>query len=1045
VSISEPFIRRPVMTTLVMAAILLFGLVAYRFLPVSDLPNVDFPTIQVSAGLPGANPETMASAVATPLERQFSTIAGLEVMTSSNGQGSTQITLQFALNRDLDAAAQDVQAAIAAALRRLPADMPSPPSYRKVNPAASPILYIALTSPTIPLYTLDEYAETMLAERISTVSGVAQVQVYGSQKYAVRVQLDPDALASRGIGLDEVQNAIRNANVNLPVGNLDGRHKAYTIQASGQLLDAQAYRPVVVTYRNGRPVRLEELGRVLDSVENDKTAAWYVDQRAMVLAVQRQPGTNTVAVASAVKQLLPTFRDQLPASVAMNVLFDRSESIRASVNDVKATLFIALVLVVLVIFLFLRNFSATVIPSVALPLSLIGTFAVMHLLGYSLDNLSLMALTLSVGFVVDDAIVMLENIVRHMEAGEKPFEAAIRGAREIGFTIVSMTLALTAVFIPVLFMGGIVGRLFHEFAVTIAVAILTSGFVSLTLTPMLSSRFLRPSGQARHGRIYGVSERAFGGLLAGYEHGLRWSLRHRRVTLLYSAIVLVLTVVLFRAIPKGFLPSEDTGQLIAFTSAPESISFDSMVQHQRAVAGVLASDPNVHAFMSSVGGGRRGNNQGIAFIRLQPRSQRKLHADQVIQELRPKLARVPGIQTFIQNPPPIRIGGTLSRSQYQFTLQAIDTGELYRSAQLLEAKMRDLPGLQDVTSDLQIKNPQVEVDIDRDRAASLGISVQQIETALQSAYASSQVSTIFAPSNEYAVIMELLPGDQRDPDALSRLYVRSSSGDLVPLASLAKLREDFGPLSINHLGQLPAVTISFNVDPGVALGTAVGEVDRLARSVLPASVTTTFQGTAQAFQSSVKGLGILLIMAVLVIYLVLGILYESFIHPLTILSALPFAGFGALLTLLVFKTELSIYAFVGIILLVGLVKKNGIMMIDFALDAQRAEGKGPAEAIYEACVIRFRPIMMTTMAALMGTLPIAIGFGAGSESRRPLGLAVVGGLLFSQFLTLFVTPVFYLYTDSFQGWLARVFGRKGRALRATERTVHRGGTAPAES
>ncbi len=1043
-SISDPFIRRPVMTTLVMFAILLFGMVGYRFLPVSDLPNVDFPTIQVSASVPGANAETMASAVATPLERQFSTIAGLDNMTSTNNQGSTRITLQFALNRSLDAAAQDVQAAIAAAQRQLPPDMPTPPSYRKVNPAASPILYIALTSPTVPLYTLDEYAETMLAERISTVTGVAQVQVYGSQKYAVRVQLDPDALASRGIGLDEVQSAIRSANVNLPVGVLDGRHKAFTIQASGQLLDARAFRPVVVAYRNGRPVRLEELGQVLDSVQNDKVAAWYVDQRAMVLAVQRQPGTNTVAVAAAVKKLLPTFRDQLPASVSMNVLFDRSESIRASVNDVKATLLIALVLVVLVIFLFLRNLSATVIPSVALPLSLIGTFAIMHLLGYSLDNLSLMALTLSVGFVVDDAIVMLENIVRHMEAGEKPFEAAIRGAREIGFTILSMTLALTAVFIPVLFMGGIVGRLFHEFAVTIAAAILISGFVSLTLTPMLSSRFLRPSAQAHHGKIYAASERGFNAVLGAYEVGLRWSLRHRRVTLLYSAIILALTVVLFRAIPKGFLPGEDTGQLIAFTSAPESISFDSMVEHQKAVAAVLAADPNVHAFMSSVGGGgSRGTNQGIAFIRLKPRSERKLHAEQVIQELRPKLAQVPGIQTFIQNPPPIRIGGTLSRSQYQFTLQAIDTEELYTSAQALEARMRDLPGLQDVTSDLQIKNPQVEVEIDRDRAASLGVSAQQIESALQSAYASSQISTIFAPGNEYAVIMELLPRYQRDPGALSRLYVRSASGDLVPLDALATLKEGFGPLSINHLGQLPAVTISFNVEPGVALGTAVGEVDRLARSVLPATVSTSFQGTAQAFQSSVKGLGILLLMAVLVIYLVLGILYESFIHPLTILSALPFAGFGALLTLLVFKTELSIYAFVGIILLVGLVKKNGIMMIDFALEAQRTEGKSPADAIYEACVIRFRPIMMTTMAALVGTLPIAIGFGAGSESRRPLGLAVVGGLLFSQFLTLFVTPVFFVYMDAFQRRLQTAFGREARKARRGERAGGEGGAAPA--
>jgi HAE1 family hydrophobic/amphiphilic exporter-1 len=1038
-NISELFIKRPVMTTLVMAGALLFGLVAYTRLPVSDLPNVDFPTISVSANLPGANAETMASAVATPLERQFSTIAGLSTMSSSSSQGRTSITLQFDLNRNLDAAAQDVQAAIAASLRRLPANMPTPPSYRKVNPAASPILYIALTSPTVPLYDLDEYAETMLAEKISTVSGVAQVQVYGSQKYAVRVQLDPSLLASRGIGLDEVQNAIQNANVNLPVGTLDGQHKAFTIQASGQLLDAQAFRPVIVTWRNGHPVRLEELGRVLNSVENDKSAAWYVNERAMVLAVQRQPGTNTVAVASAVKALLPTFRTQLPASVSMNVLFDRSESIRASVNDVKLTLFIALVLVVMVIFIFLKNLSATVIPSVALPMSLIGTFVVMYVLGYSMDNLSLMALTLCVGFVVDDAIVMLENIVRHMEAGEKPMAAALRGSKEIGFTIISMTLSLTAVFIPVLFMGGVVGRLFHEFAVTIAAAILISGFVSLTLTPMLCSRFLRPSAEAHHGKIYAASDRGFNALLGAYERGLDWSLRHRRITLLYSAVILGLTVVLFKTMPTGFLPSEDTGQLIGFTSAAESISYDSMVKHQKEVAAVLAADPNVKSFMSSVGG-FRGRNQGIAFIRLKPRSQRKLDPEQVIQELRPKLAQIPGIQTFIQNPPPIRIGGRLSQSQYQYTLQSVDTDELYRYAQILEDKMRDLPGLQDVNSDLQIKNPEVDVTIHRNRAASMGVTVEQIEHTLQSAYASSQVSTIYAPNNEYAVVMELLPKDQRDPDALSRLYVRSGSGKLVPLSAVADLSEGFGPLSVNHAGQLPAVTISFNVAPGVALGTVVGEVDKLARATLPATVTTSFQGTAQAFQSSVKGLGILLIMAVLVIYLVLGILYESFIHPLTILSALPFAGFGALLTLMVFKTELSIYAFVGIILLVGLVKKNGIMMIDFALDAQRNEGKNSVDAIREACMIRFRPIMMTSLAALMGTLPIAIGFGAGSESRRPLGLAVVGGLIFSQFLTLFVTPVFFLYMDGLQARLARVLGR----TRLGRRARRAAGEAPAE-
>ena len=1023
-SISDIFIRRPVMTTLVMLGILLFGITAYRLLPVSDLPNVDYPTIQVSAGLPGATPETMAATVATPLERQFSTIAGLDAMSSSNSQGRTSITLQFSLSRDLDAAAQDVQAAIAAAQRSLPPEMPSPPSYRKVNPAAAPILFIALTSSTLPLYALNAYGETLLAQRISTVSGVAQVMVFGSQKYAVRIQLDPNALSSRGIGLDEVKAAVRAANVSLPTGTLHGVEQSYTVKAQGQLFDAAAFRPIIVAWRNGHPVRLEEIGRVLDSVENDKNAAWFVDERGMILAVQRQPGTNTVAVAKAVRDLLPTFRDQLPASVSMQILFDRSESIRASVNDVKTTLLISLILVVLVIFLFLRNLSATMIPSVALPMSLIGTFIVMRLSGFSLDNLSLMALTLSVGFVVDDAIVMLENIVRHMEAGEEPFVAARRGAGEIGFTILSMTLSLTAVFIPVLFMGGIVGRLFNEFAVTIAAAILISGFISLTLTPMLSSRFLRPEREIKHhGHIYAASERAFQGMLALYARGLRWSLAHRGLTLLYSAAVLLLTVLLFTHIPKGFLPSEDTGQISGSTMAAESISFDAMVKHQQAAAAVLAQSPDIAAFMSSAGGGGGGGgrNQGNFFIRLKPRSERKRSADQVIQDLRGKLAQIPGIQVFLQNPPPIRVGGMMSRSQYQFALQGVDTQELYESAQVLEQRMRELPGLQDVTSDLQIKNPEIEVEIDRDRAAALGVSVREIEATLQSAYSSSQVSSIYAPSDEYAVIMELLPQDQRDPAALSKLYVSSSSGRLVPLSAVAQIRPGYGPLSINHIGQLPAVTLSFNLAPETALGTAVDEVQRLARSVLPASVTTSFQGTAQAYQSSIRGMGILLLLAVLVIYLVLGILYESFNHPLTILTALPFAGLGALITLLIFKADLSIYAFVGIVLLVGLVKKNGIMMIDFALAAQRTEGKSPVEGIYQACLVRFRPIMMTTLAALMGTLPIAIGFGAGAEARRPLGLTVVGGLLFSQFLTLFVTPVFFVYMDELQARVRRLW------------------------
>jgi HAE1 family hydrophobic/amphiphilic exporter-1 len=1033
VNIAGLFIRRPVTTTLVMLGILLFGIMAYNRLPVSDLPNVDFPTIQVTANLPGASPETMASAVATPLERQFTTIAGLDSMTSSSALGSTQITLQFSLSRELDAAAQDVQAAISKVVSQLPPDMPSPPTYQKVNPADSPILYVALTSPTLPMWTLDEYGETTMAQRISTISGVAQVLVYGAQKYAVRVQLDPRALASRGIGIDEVRNAVQAANVNLPTGTLFGEHKAFTVEASGQLTEAQAYRPLIVAYRDGAPVRLSELGRVIDSVENDKTAAWYVEpgkeQRSIVLAVQRQPGTNTVEVAGAVRALLPRFRRELPASVNMSVLFDRSESIRDSVNDVKFTLLLTLMLVVLVIFLFLRNVSATVIPSLALPMSIVGTFAVMYGLGYSLDNLSLMALTLSVGFVVDDAIVMLENIVRHMEMGEAPFQAALTGAREIGFTIVSMTLSLAAVFIPVLFMGGLIGRLFHEFAVTIGSAILVSGFVSLTLTPMLCSRFLRHQAAERHGRVYQATEGVFRASLALYERSLRWSVRHRWVTVLGSAAVMAATVWLAIAVPKGFLPSEDMSQIFAFTEAAEGISFDSMVEHQRALNRIVEKQPEIAAFLSTTGarGGVTSSNSGILFMRLKPRRERGKTVDQVIQELRPKLMSVPGIRAFLQNPPPIRIGGQLTKSLYQCTLQGADTGELYRVAPLLEAKMRELPGFQDVTTDLQLKNPQVEVDILRDRAAAVGVSAAQIEDALFDAYGARQISTIYAPNNEYKVIMQLLPQYQMDPAALSLLYVRASSGRLVPLDAVADLRPALGPLTVNHLGQLPAVTISFNLKPGMSLGEATAAVQRETRTILPPTITMSFQGAAQAFQASLQGLGLLLVMAILVIYLVLGILYESFIHPVTILSALPFAGFGALATLLMFGTELSIYAFVGIIMLVGLVKKNGIMMIDFAIEARR-RGAGAEDAILEACVVRFRPIMMTTMAALMGTLPIALGLGAGAESRRPLGLAVVGGLLFSQMLTLYVTPVVYVYMEHLQEWLGRVFvGRRAEA------------------
>ncbi len=1011
-NVSAPFIHRPVMTTLVMSAIVIFGVMAYRSLPVSDLPNVDFPTIQVNASLPGANPETMASSVATPLEREFSTIAGLDSMNSTSLLGATQITLQFALDRNIDAAAQDVQAAISRASRQLPRDMPSPPSYKKVNPADQPILYLSMTSPTLPMYTLDEYAETNVAQRISMISGVAQVMVFGSQKYAVRVQVNPKALAAKGIGIDEVARSVQAANVNLPTGTVQGAHQAFNVQANGQLTEAKAYEPIIVAYRNGNPVRLNEIGRAIDSVENDKTAAWYVNQRAIVLAIQRQPGANTVEVVSSVLKLIPTFKAQLPSSVSIHTLYDRSVSIRDSVHDVKFTLVLTLGLVILVIFLFLRNLSATVIPSFAIPMSIIGTFSVMYLMGFNLDNLSLMALTLSVGFVVDDAIVVLENIVRHMELGHGVLQAALDGSRQIGFTVVSMTLSLAAVFIPVLFMPGILGRLLSEFAVTIGAAILVSGVVSLTLTPMLCSRWLRPSAEAHHGHLYAVSERFFAGMLHVYEVMLRWSLRHRFTMIVISAAVLAGTIHLFRILPKGFLPSEDNSQIFVQTEASEGISFESMVRHQLAVADIVRAHPDVDAFMCGAGARNQwASNTGTLFIRLKPRDQRTRSADEVIQDLRPKLAVVPGIRVFMQNPPPIRIGGQLTKALYQYTLQSPDTDELYRSAMALTDKMRALPGFQDVTNDLQLKNPQVNVTIDRDKAATLGLSAEQIELALSSAYGTRQISTIYAPNNQYWVILEVEPEYQKDPASLPLLYLRSSHGQLVPLDTVAKITPGIGPLSVNHVGQLPSVTISFNLQPGYSIGPAVAQVEELARETLPATISTSFQGAAQAFQSSIGGMWVLLIVSVLVIYLVLGCLYESFIHPITILTALPFAGFGALVTLMLFKVEGSIYAFVGIIMLIGIVKKNGIMMIDFAIEAKRTQNLSSADAIFQACLVRFRPIMMTTMAAIVGTLPIALGYGAGAESRRPLGLAVVGGLIFSQSLTLFVTPVFYLYLD----------------------------------
>ncbi|MEH2074317.1 MAG: efflux RND transporter permease subunit [Nostoc sp.] len=1018
-NLSEPFIRRPVMTTLVMIGILIFGLMSYFLLPISALPNVEYPFISVSASLPGATPETMASSVAAPLERQFTEIAGLNSFNSTSSTGSTNISLQFDFSRRVEDAAKDVQAAISAAAGQLPAGMPHPPTYRKVNPSVSPVLFLYMYSETQTISTVDEYAEVTVGQPISMIDGVAQVQVFGQQQYAVRVQLDPRELASRGIGLSQVKTAIQQGNVNLPTGSLSGTYKSYTIQANGQLTDAAGYRQLIVTYKNGAPVRLQDLGEVIDSAQNVKVSNLYSDQKvtnrhSVVLAVQPQPGANTVNIVDAIQKLLPTLREQVPKSIEMGIMYDRSQTIRASVNDVKFTLVLSVCLVVLVIFLFLRDTTATLIPSLALPVAIIGTFAVMYLSGFSLDNLSLMALTLSVGFVVDDAIVVLENIVRYREMGESPLDAALKGSREISFTILSMTLSLVAVFIPIMFMSGIIGKLFHEFAVTIAVAILVSGFVSLSLTPMLCSRFLRSSHQQKPNRLYQALEGGFDLLLRGYDWTLKPILKYRLMTLIGSGILLIMTVYLFVIVPKGFIPTEDTGQLMGNTKAAQDISFDDMRRHQQKVVEIIRQDPNIEAVDSIVGasGPNASVNSGRITIRLKPRSKRKLSADEIIQELTPKLRRTTGIKTFLRSPPAIPIGGQQTNSTYQFTLQSLNLQDLRQYVPKLVDKVKTLPGLRDVDSDLQLSTPQIQVQIDHNKAATLGITAELVQQTLSAAYGSSQVSTIYTPNDQFYVILEVKPEFQRDPSALSMLYVQSSTGKLVPLSAIANITQNVGPLTVAHVAQLPSSTISFDTLPGTSLSQATDAIKQVASEILPSTITTSFQGSAQTFQQSFNDLGVLLLVSILVIYLILGILYEDFIHPITILSGLPSAGFGALLTLLIFQVDLNLYSFIGIILLVGIVKKNGIMLVDFAIEAQRKEGKNSFDAIYAACLIRFRPIMMTTMAALIGTLPIALGTGVGSEARRPLGIAIVGGLLFSQILTLYLTPVFFIYMEA---------------------------------